>query len=45
MAKPTPAGYNYTCNDCGASFVANEDLTEHQKQDHLESPQSKSEKK
>jgi predicted nucleic acid-binding Zn ribbon protein len=30
----TPAGYNYTCNECGASFEAMEDLTKHCRQDH-----------
>jgi len=30
----TPAGYNYTCNECGASFEAMEDLTKHYRQDH-----------
>jgi hypothetical protein len=33
----TPAGYNYTCNECGASFEAMEDLTKHHQQDHPES--------
>jgi predicted nucleic acid-binding Zn ribbon protein len=33
----TPAGYNYTCNECGASFEAMEDLTKHCRQDHTES--------
>ncbi|WP_187147681.1 C2H2-type zinc finger protein [Candidatus Nitrososphaera gargensis] len=35
--SPTPAGYNYTCDECGASFEAMEDLTKHYRQDHPES--------
>jgi len=38
MAGSTaPAGYNYTCNECGASFEAMEDLTKHCRQDHTQS--------
>ena len=33
----TPAGYNYTCNECGASFEAMEDLTEHCRYDRIQS--------
>jgi len=33
----TPAGYNYTCKECGASFEAMEDLTKHCRQDHTHS--------
>jgi predicted nucleic acid-binding Zn ribbon protein len=33
----TPSGYNYTCDECGASFEAMEDLTKHYRQDHPQS--------
>jgi hypothetical protein len=33
----TPAGYNYTCKECGASFEAMEDLTKHCREDHTHS--------
>ena len=33
----TPSGYNYTCNECGASFEAMEDLKKHCRQDHPQS--------
>jgi predicted nucleic acid-binding Zn ribbon protein len=37
MAESPPAGYNYTCDECGASFGVMEDLTKHYRQDHPES--------
>jgi len=41
MAEPTtPSGYNYTCNECGASFEAMEDLTKHYQRDHPQSQQN-----
>lgn len=33
----TPAGYNYTCNECGTSFEAMEDLTKHYQKAHSKS--------
>jgi len=33
----SPDTYNYTCDECGASFMAMEDLTKHYRQDHPES--------
>jgi hypothetical protein len=33
-AKSSPSKYNYTCDQCGASFTAMEDITKHQSQDH-----------
>jgi hypothetical protein len=32
----TPASYNYACDECGATFLAMEDLTSHYRQDHPE---------
>jgi predicted nucleic acid-binding Zn ribbon protein len=37
MAESPKTEYNYTCNDCGASFTAMEELTRHLRQDHPES--------
>jgi predicted nucleic acid-binding Zn ribbon protein len=38
MAESSPPDtYNYTCDECGASFMAMEDLTKHYRQDHPES--------
>jgi predicted nucleic acid-binding Zn ribbon protein len=37
MAEAPTAGYNYTCDECGASFEVMEDLTKHCRQDHPES--------
>jgi predicted nucleic acid-binding Zn ribbon protein len=37
MAEAPPAEYNYTCDECGASFEVMEDLTKHYRQDHPES--------
>jgi predicted nucleic acid-binding Zn ribbon protein len=36
MAESPPARYNYTCDECRASFEVMEDLAKHYKQDHSE---------
>ncbi len=36
MVESPKEEYNYTCNECGASFTAMEDMTRHRRQGYQE---------